>query len=252
MRGETLDILFSRSRSSGVFLDFDGTLSEIAPVPEAAVAIPGAAGILSRLAERFKVVAVVSGRQISEIERRLGRPSGVRFFGLYGAESARMVSSEPASRTVEAILPRVMEIASGVEGSLVEPKGPGVALHYRLSPDPNIARTTLLEDLTPLARSVDMKLIEGKRVVELLPPTTPTKGDVVRREGAGLEAILYAGDDLADLEAFSAVDRLVEEGARSMKVAIRSAETPAALLEAADLIVEGPLGLLELLGSLSG
>jgi trehalose 6-phosphate phosphatase len=97
-----------------------------------------------------------------------------------------------------------------------------------------------------------MKVIEGKRVIELLPPAIPTKGDVVQREGAGLAAVLYAGDDFADLEAFSAVGRLVIEGARGVRVAIRSGETPPALMESADLVVEGPGGLLELLGSLLG
>lgn len=249
---EELGFLSSRPADSGVFLDFDGTLSEIAPVPEAAVALPGAAQTLSRLAERFRVVAVVSGRQISEIERRLGRPSGVRFFGLYGSQSDRTMGETATSRTVEEILPRVMELASEVAGSLVEPKGTSVAVHYRLSPAPETARAKLLEGVAPLASSVGMKLIEGKRVLELLPPAIPTKGDVVQREGAGLEAVLYAGDDFADLEAFSAMDQLAAEGARSVKVAIRSAETPTALIESADLVVEGPGGLLELLGSLAG
>ncbi len=249
------DALISRADRGGVFLDFDGTLSEIAPLPEAAVALPGAAEVLGRLAERFRLVAIVTGRRVAEVERRLGRPEGVRFFGLYGAEAEVVPegvspTTPTGVRIVEEILPRVLEVAAGVPGSLVEPKGLNVAVHYRLSPDPEAARVELLESLQRLAQGLGMRLIEGKRVLELVPAASPTKGDLVGREGAGLEAVLYAGDDLADVEAFAAVDRLAERGVVTVKVAVRSAEAPAALLEAADLTVERPAGLLRMLESL--
>lgn len=247
-----LDALASRADRSGVFLDFDGTLSEIAPTPDEARAVTGAAEVLERLADRFRVVAVVSGRRVSEVERKLGNPPGVRFFGLYGLEDRESPEGADASgtRAVEEILPRVLELAAEVQGSLVEPKGSNLAVHYRLSPEPVAAREALLGALTPLARSVGLMLIEGKRVIELVPPAAPTKGDLVAREGSGLEGILYAGDDLADLEAFAAVDRLAAAGAHAVKLAVRSAETPAALLEAADVVAEGPAGLLGLLRTL--
>lgn len=247
-----LDALASRADRSGVFLDFDGTLSEIAPTPDEATAVPGAAGLLGRLAGRFRVVAVVSGRRVSEVERKLGRPPGVRFFGLYGLEDRGSPDGTDISgtRAVEEILPRVLEIAAAVRGSLVEPKGSNLAVHYRLSPDGVAAREALLGALTPLARAAGLRIIEGKRVIELVPPSAPTKGDLLTREGLGLEGILYAGDDLADVEAFAAVDRLAAEGAHAVKVAVRSAETPPELLDAADVTAEGPAGLLKLLRAL--
>jgi trehalose 6-phosphate phosphatase len=249
-----LEALVSRAARGGVFLDFDGTLSEIAPLPEAAVALPGAAEVLGRLAKRFDLVAIVTGRRVSEVERRLGRPAGVRFFGLYGVEEGASSEGDlpsPAGvRIVEEVLSRVLEVSAGVPGSLVEPKGLNVAVHYRLAPDPEAARLQLLESLQPLAERSGLRLIEGKRVVELVPAASPTKGDLVRREGAGLDAVLYAGDDLADMEAFAAVDRLAEAGAVAVKVAVRSAETPSALMEAADMTVERPAGLLRMLESL--
>lgn len=249
-----LDALVSRADRSGVFLDFDGTLSEIAQVPTAAKAVPGAAEALSRLAERFRVVAVVSGRMASEVKRRLGSPRGVRFFGLYGAEGPHPIgdrSEDHYSRVVEEILPRVLELAAAVPGSLVEPKGWNIAVHYRLSPDPEVAHSELLEGLAPLARGVGLTIIEGKRVVELVPSGAPTKGDLVAREGEGLEGILFAGDDLADVEAFAAVDRLAETGAHAVKVAVRSAETPPELIQAADMTVDGPADLVRILEALS-
>ena len=88
-------------------------------------------------------------------------------------------------------------------------------------------------------------------VLELAPADTPGKGAVVLRQASarGLDAVLYAGDDEADLDAFAALDRLAPATATA-KVAVRSAETPNALLEAADIVVEGPAGLLTLLRTL--
>lgn len=235
-----------------MFLDFDGTLSEIAPTPDEAVAVPGAAQVLEALVERFAVVAVVSGRRAEEVEERLGRPHGVRIVGLYGSETLGAPDGAPAPVTVviEEILPRVLEVAAEVPGSLVEPKGSNLAVHYRLAPQAESARLALLEALGPLAASVGMRMIEGKRVVELVPAAAPSKGDVVESEGSGLAALLYAGDDLADVEAFAALDRLSRNGVGGIKVAVGSAETPPVLLETADMIVSGPGGLLDLLRSL--
>ena len=66
----------------------------------------------------------------------------------------------------------------------------------------------------------------------------------------GLRAALYAGDDLADLEAFTALDRLAGEGLAALKVAVQGEETPDELLAAADLVTEGPEGLVDLLRQL--
>ncbi len=248
-----LDVLIARADRAGVFLDFDGTLSEIALTPEAAVATPGAREVLERLAARFAVVAVVSGRRAAEVLDRLDDPRGVRIFGLYGLEGSETEDGVPpsAARAIEGILPSVLEVAANVPGTLVEPKAANLAIHYRLAPDQQEARLALVEALRPLADAAGLALIEGKRVVELTPAGAPSKGDVVEREGAGMEALLYAGDDLADLDAFGAIDRLVAHGAYAVKVAVASAETPPGLLEAADIAVPGPAGLIELLASLA-
>jgi trehalose 6-phosphate phosphatase len=97
-----------------------------------------------------------------------------------------------------------------------------------------------------------MDLVEGKMVLELVPTDRPMKGGAVERIAgeAALEAVLFAGDDVADLDAFAALDRLSARGLTAVKVAVRGPETPAPLLEAADLQVEGPEGLVALLRDL--
>jgi trehalose 6-phosphate phosphatase len=243
-----LDVLRARAERAGIFLDFDGTLSEIAPTPVEARAVAGAAGALAALAERFGVVAVVSGRLAAEVEERLGSPAGVRVFGLYGRERG---GEESLASSADTILPRVRAAAREVPGALVEPKGPNIAVHYRQASSPT-ARQDLLRALGLAARDAGMELLEGKRVIEIVPAGAPAKGELVEREGSGLEALLYAGDDLADVEAFAAVDRLAVRGTHGVKVAVRSAETPAELVDAEDLVAEGPAGLLGLLRALLG
>jgi trehalose 6-phosphate phosphatase len=251
---DILGELSARAARSGLFLDFDGTLSEIAPTPDAAVAAPGAAEVLTRLARRFRVVAVVSGRRVAEVRHRLGDPHDVRLFGLYGLEGGDEADGraiESGTRAVEEILPRVLELAASVPGVLVEPKGSNLAVHYRLVADPEETHVAVLDALRPLARAVGLRVVEGKRVVELVPLSSPTKGHLLRRESSGLEGVLYAGDDLADLEAFAAVDDLAAAGAYGVKVAVRSAEAPGELVRSAHLVAEGPSDLVELLRGLA-
>jgi trehalose 6-phosphate phosphatase len=96
-------------------------------------------------------------------------------------------------------------------------------------------------------------LIEGKMVVELTPVDRPRKGGAVRRlaDELDLGGVLFAGDDVADLEAYEELDRLEERGVVAVRVAVRGPETPDALLQAADVVVEGPSGLVELLRRLA-
>jgi trehalose 6-phosphate phosphatase len=75
------------------------------------------------------------------------------------------------------------------------------------------------------------------------------KGDAVRRVVAesGAREVVMVGDDLGDLAAFAAAEQLVVEGHERLRVAVRSAEAPPALLAEADLVVEGPPGVLDFL-----
>jgi trehalose 6-phosphate phosphatase len=246
----------ARPRETGILVDFDGTLSEIAPTPEDARPIPGTSETLKDLARAYAVVAVVSGRPAAQVADLLGRPRGVRCFGLYGLEDETGPTDPAAAalrRRIDEVLPEVERAAAEVDGARIEPKGLQVAVHYRAAADPERARRSLARALGGVADRAGLRLMEGKRVLELAPARGPTKGDVVERVARDhdLRAVLYAGDDLADLHAFAAVDRLVDAGLDGVKVAVRSAETPRDLMASADLVVEGPSGLLELLTGLS-
>jgi trehalose 6-phosphate phosphatase len=251
---DPLDQVRRRPAEAGVVTDFDGTLSAIAPTPEAARAVAGAREALGLLATTYAVVAVLSGRRAEEVASLLEHPPGVRVLGLYGLEDRDgPMQTRGTLGAVAGVLPDVERIAWEVSGARVERKGAHVAVHYRGADDPARAHRTLLRELGAVAGAAGLRVLEGKKVIELAPADGPTKGDAVRRlvERHGLRAVLYAGDDLADIDAFHTVEALRAEGLGGVTVAVRSAETPAALLHRADVVAEGPGGMLEVLRALA-
>jgi trehalose 6-phosphate phosphatase len=250
-----LGALARRPERAGIFLDFDGTLADIVPRPEQARPVDGAVKVLVDLARAFQVVAVVSGRRAEGLARRLHRPPGARCYGLYGLEDEtgpRDREAEVFRQDLERVLPELERAAAAVPGAWVEPKSFQASIHYRASEDPDVARTTLLGSLEQVVDRAGMRLLEGKRVIEVTPRQAPSKGDLVERVAReeGLEALLYAGDDLPDLEAFHALGRLRDEGLDAVRIAVRSTGTPDSLLEQADMVVESPSALVGLLRGL--
>jgi trehalose 6-phosphate phosphatase len=243
----TIEELASDPAGTGLFLDFDGTLSEIAPTPEDARAIAGLGPVLERLDGRYGVVAVVTGRPARQVAALIEAP--VRIYGLYGTEDA---GGGPSPDAPDA-LPEIERAAAYVPGARVERKGGFAAVHYRAAPDHEAARRILLERLAAVAARHGLAVIEGKRVVEVVGAAAPDKGLVVERVAVekGLRRVLVAGDDLADLGAFAAVVRLAGAGVAGLRVAVRSAEAPQRLLDQADLVVDGPRGLFDLLEELA-
>jgi trehalose 6-phosphate phosphatase len=235
-----------RAAAAGILLDFDGSLSAIVDRPDLAVAAPGAVEAVAALVRRYRVVAVISGRRSEELAG-LFPVGGLSYFGFYGMEGA-------APELAAAAAPIVERVAAAVPGTRVEHKVSSLAVHYRQSPEPMLARAALLPGLGDVASANGLEVLEGKMVLELVPAGRPRKGGAVERilgEHA-LEAALFAGDDVADVEAFDALDRARDDrGMEVVKVGVRSVEAPVALLERADVVVDGPAGLVELLRQLA-
>jgi trehalose 6-phosphate phosphatase len=229
---------------AGVLLDFDGTLSPIVAKPELARIRDGARDAIARLVGRYAVVAIVSGRTGDQLRELVG-VEGVRLAALYGL-------AEQVTQLPDEVLASVREVASSVPGARVEPKGGSVAVHYRAADDAVAAQSLLAGGLAPVALAAELDLLPGKMVIELVPAGRPLKEGAVERivEDERLDAVLYAGDDVADIRAFEALDRLAERGLRTVKVAVHGRETPVALSDAADVVVDGPAGLVTLLRGL--
>jgi trehalose 6-phosphate phosphatase len=239
-----LDRIRELASRAGILLDFDGSLAAIVDHPDDARPFEGAREAILGLIGRYAVVAVVTGRRSEEVIERLA-VDGLRYEGLYGMQEA-------APELTFALLPSVEAAAAAVPESWVEDKQVSIAVHYRGAPDPSAARTALVARLEPVAAGSGFDVVEGKMVIELVPRDHPMKGGVVERiaEELELRGVLFAGDDVADLDAFAALDRLAGTGVTTVKVAVRGPETPASLEAAADVVVDGPAGLVALLGSL--
>lgn len=234
--------------SAAILTDFDGTLAPIVPDPATAAPLPGAVEVLHRLAERFAVVGVVSGRPVAYLRARLG--DGLWLSGLYGLETFEhgRVTELPAAGSWRDVVAQATERARAVFAESVEPKGLSLTLHFRTAPERGAAVRAWAEE--EAGRS-GLVVRSAKASVELHPPLPADKGSVVERAADGMRAICFLGDDVGDLAAFAALDRLAASHVHTVKVAVSTEEAPAALLDQADVVVDGPEGALALLERLA-
>jgi len=238
---------------SAVIVDFDGTLAPIVPDPPAATPLPEAAATLGRLARHFGRVAVVSGRPVAFLRNRLP-VEGLALFGQYGVErfeGTEVTTAPAAARWTDAVRRAADEAEAELPDLFVERKGTvAVGLHWRRRPDLEAEATELGRRL---AAAFGLRLEPGRQTLELRPPLDVDKGTAVEEIATAASAALFIGDDRGDLAAFDTLTRLVDQGrlAHAVRVAVRSAETPAELLERADLVVAGPHGALHLLDELA-
>lgn len=256
MRADLLRPFVERPGRAGLFLDFDGTLSEIVHVPSKARPFEGATDLLHELASSYAVVAIVSGRSARELVEWLGPE--VEIWGVHGAQRAvdgrvelspLAASFAPLMRTVHEDAERRLA-AAGLEGVVLEDKEVMVGLHFRNARDVERARAVLDGIADELAATYGLTRAGGRLAFELRPPAEFTKAAVVKERAAGLDAVAFAGDDRVDLPGFDALDELARAGAATLRIAVRSSEAPPELLERADVVVDGPAGAVALLKEL--
>jgi trehalose 6-phosphate phosphatase len=238
--------------NAAVLTDFDGTLSRIVDRPAEARPLDGARDVLGALARAFARVGVISGRPAAFLREQLGAPH-VRLVGLYGLEwiddDGRVVT-HPDAAPWRGVVDGVVANARmhGPDGVLVEHKPLSVTFHYRENPQLEVTARSWAE---AEAARTGLVLHPARMSFELRPPVDRDKGTAVEEQAAGLEAACFVGDDRGDLAAFDALDRLRARNVVTLRVAVRSPEAPAELLERADVLVDGPAGALELLRTLA-
>jgi trehalose 6-phosphate phosphatase len=215
-------------QETALLFDVDGTLAPIVARPELAAVPAPTQAELARLVARYLLVACISGRAGEEAAALVG-VEGIRYVGNHGLE----------------LDPRAVELSRAVAafrdgvGLPVEDKGLSLSYHYREADDEEAARTAL-EAVAEQARAEGLEARWGRKVLEVRPRAAANKGTAVRAllADAGARRGLYAGDDTTDLDAFAA---LAEAGLDEfVRVAIASAEGPAELAAAADLVLAGP------------
>jgi len=239
---------------SGIFCDFDGCLAPIVADPDEARAVDGAEGVLERLAARFRVVAVVSGRSVADLARRV-RAEGVRLIGVHGMEELRDAELRVAPEAEE-WRASVERAAARLEGALIaapdavlERKGLALAIHFRRAQDPEAEERIAAPLVREAAEAEGLTVVPGRRILEVRPGAGGDKGDALRRVIAeeSLRGAMAGGDDVGDIPAFAALDGLEV----SLRVAVASAESPSELTRSADVVVGSPQEFVALLDELA-
>lgn len=195
------------SASDALYLDFDGTLTQIAPRPDAVVVARALPPLLDTLRDRLDgAVAIVTGRRLDDIDSWLA-PLRLAGAGLHGAE----LRTAPDADSREHRLPQIAIVAKALmqrfgddQRILVENKGASVAVHFRAAPERGDECAAALGELAAVHA---LALVPGKMVVEARPPGVD--------KGAALHALaaqppfsgrrpVFVGDDVTDEAGFAA------------------------------------------------
>jgi trehalose 6-phosphate phosphatase len=246
---------------SALLFDIDGTLAPIVPNPEDAAVPDATRELLRDLAGRYALVACVTGRRPVEARRMVGADELV-YAGNHGLEllqpGAEEAEVDPAvagrARRARDFVRSLDAADLSAAGLRLESKGPIQALHWREADEVGAAEAEARR-IANAAERADLVPHWGRRVLEIRPVAGIDKGTAVDRllsEHDPRQA-LFGGDDRGDLDAFAALERLVERGRLrfAASVGILSDEAPPELAEWADVVVQGPEGFLEVLRELA-
>ena len=262
LSSEALAPLRDDPARAAILLDIDGTLAPIAAQPSEARVPEPTRQLLIELARRYGAVACVSGRRASEA-RAMVSIGTISYLGSHGAELLRAGWTEAVlDPALQDWARRIHEFGREADTSEVrrlrvrlEDKGAIVAFHWRGAPDEDAARAAI-DAIAARAEASGLRTHWGRKVLEVRPPVRIDKGAGVKSflEGVDVDAALYVGDDATDLDAFRALTELVSSGrlSRAVRVGVASEEGPEAIVSEADVVVDGPEGVKELLQYLLG
>lgn len=247
MTNQLSAILSACAGPVAIFTDFDGTLVEIAPRPDAIDVPESLAGRLGALQSSLDgAFAIISGRTIANIDGFLSSPT-FSISGSHGAEQRHLGRQSPASAEHAESAARISRTLSeqfdGDDRILVEPKPSGVAVHYRAAPErgPDVRRAMD----RALERTPDFQAIDGKKVIEARPRGTD--------KGAAIAALmeqapfsgrtpLFIGDDVTDEDGFRTVNAMggitVKVGPGDSEARFRLPDVPS-VLDLLDRLADG-------------
>lgn len=213
MRGLPADLDAALRRFAGagrvlVALDFDGCLAPIVEDPSAARALPGSDAALRALSRRDGVrVALVSGRALADLRAVADPPPEVVLVASHGAEVAGADGPEVPDEVLRHVVSLLEPVVRDHPGTALEHKPAGVVLHTRRAPRA-VADAATAAALRAVADVEGAHVLQGKEVVEVS-VVEADKGSALLELAStlGVDAVLYAGDDVTDEHAFAALAR---------------------------------------------
>ncbi len=242
---DSIEKLLRRS-PFGLITDVDGTISETAPTPQQAKVSPLCRHYLSALSQHLALVAAISGRPAIEVKNML-KIDGMVYIGNHGLErwteghSEFTKDAKDYPEVIKAVIKELTPLLS-IEGVRIEDKGITATIHYRLCREPQLAERDILvalENLTPAKR---LRIMQGRMAINLIPLVKVNKGtatlDLI--QGYHLQGGIYLGDDLTDVDAFTAIQSASHNSEfQGFAIGIISREMPEKLVTETDFTLNG-------------
>lgn len=197
--------------STALFLDFDGTLADLAPQPDAVRIAGDLVPLLRQLSSHLGGgLAVVSGRRLNDLDEFLS-PLQLPTAAEHGAQrrlaDGRLAGVEPPD--LEPTIRAASALADRHAGLRLEIKTAAVALHYRHAPELEALCRHVMSEAAIRTRGVE--LLHGKFVFEVKPAGV-SKGTAIaafmRDAPFAGRVPVFAGDDVTDEAGFSVVQSL--------------------------------------------
>ena len=230
----------------GLITDVDGTISNIAPTPQAAEVSPLCRHALAILVQRLALVAAISGRPAVEV-RNMIKVDGMVYIGNHGLErweKGNLNPSEDIADYSAVITATINELTSVLSrpGIILEDKGITATIHYRLCSNHQAAKQKIMAALKKVTPAKRLRIISGKMSINLLPPVDINKGTAVIKliKEYSLRAGVYLGDDVTDIDAFKAIRSASRNSDfQGFTIGVTSREMPKRLLDESDFTLNG-------------
>jgi len=247
---------------SAILTDVDGTIAPIVLDPGDAAVPERTRELLRALARRYALVGCLSGRRALDARRIVGLDQ-LAYSGNHGFElllpGDERVRPDPSLDGHEGDAPAFVEALDRSEldrvGIRTEDKGAIVGLHWRGAENEGAAES-LAHEIANEAEWRGLIPHHGRKVLEIRPNVAVNKGIAVAAllASRSIEEALYGGDDRTDVDAFTALRTLREDGElKSIAcIGVASDESPPEVSREADLTVDGPEGFVRVLEALAG
>ncbi len=256
-----LDRLAAEPGASALFFDVDGTLAPIVSRPEDSEVPAATRELLAGLAARYALVGCVSGRPALDARHLVGLADLI-YLGNHGFERLPPGTEDPEpdprlsghAETARRFIERTGAERIAAAGLRLEDKGAIQALHWRGAEDEAASEAAAVAIGAEAKALRNLVLHRGRKVIELRPPVAINKGTALMSllEEAQVTHCLYAGDDRTDVDAFDVLHamRANRDLETAVCVGVVAGESPPEVRGHADVTVDSPEDLLELLGAL--